>query len=370
MANLAEEMDMDDQEKLFFGHPGPVKREPRAADTGTIPPTLGPAKRQRLEPQDRSKGKGGKGKNKGKGKGNPLPGQSSQHGGYPLSQAWGYSTGSGEELSTPWAGDRAAPSLGYHSSWTGDGTFQRLGRDHRESADWMEHRITRLTQLVLRQEQTLANLRQDMMLYLFVRSGIPGKLQMSLKLAMFKQLLISLFERLTTTQQDAQAMDHAKSLGWLDNDQSWRVLHWNPAQQSLEVDHSYQPVPTKDLLDQITNVRKAINEESLLRFKSLRRLSPDVTAEWIQFQIAISLRAEAAPLWATLKSWIGQSSWHTLGCRLRRNRPNYDSLLAIQGLATRWEARVMTDEGYGDGQTTGFRSGFVFTVCSGEPGPL
>ncbi|CAE7504009.1 unnamed protein product [Symbiodinium sp. KB8] len=328
MANFAEEMDMDDQEQLFFGHLGPVKREPRATENGTIPPTLGPAKRQRLEPQDRSKGKGGKGKNKGKGKGNPLPGQSLHHGGYPMSQARGYSTGSGEELPAPWAGDRAAPNLGDNSSWMGDRTSQRLGRDHRESADWMEHRVTRLTQLVLRQEQTLANLRQDMMLYLLGQGDDPGNVSGSGQEAMFKQLLISLFERLTATQQDAQAMDHAKSLGWLDNDQSWRVLRWNPAEQSLEVDNSYQPVPTKDLLDQITNVRKAINEDNLLRFKSLRRLSPDVTAEWIQFQVAISLRAEAAPLWATLKSWIGQSSWHTLGCRLRRDRPNYDSLTA------------------------------------------
>ena len=174
MANFAEEMDMDDQEQLFFGHLGPVKREPRATENGTIPPTLGPAKRQRLEPQDRSKGKGGKGKNKGKGKGNPLPGQSLHHGGYPMSQARGYSTGSGEELPAPWAGDRAAPNLGDNSSWMGDRTSQRLGRDHRESADWMEHRVTRLTQLVLRQEQTLANLRQDMMLYLLGQGDDPG----------------------------------------------------------------------------------------------------------------------------------------------------------------------------------------------------
>ncbi|CAE7862141.1 unnamed protein product, partial [Symbiodinium microadriaticum] len=311
MASFAEAMDMDEQEKMFFGHLGPVKREPRMSDASATPLTLGPAKRQRLEPQDRSKGKGGKGKNKGKGKGHPPPGRSSPSGGYPQSQAWGYSNGSGEELSTPWAGDRTA--------------------------------------LLLSSEQVLTHLRQDMMLYLFVRSGekgmipvmcqaadkwrqlkeeSPEKLQMSLKLAMFKQLLISLYERLTTTQQDAQAMAHAKSLGWLDEDQSWRILRWNPAQQSLEVDQSCQPVPTKDLLDQITNVRKAINEDSLLRFKSLRRLSSDVTAEWIQFQIAISLRMEAAPLWTTLKSWIGQSSWHTLGCRMRRDRPTYDSLTA------------------------------------------
>ena len=212
----------------------------------------------------------------------------------------------------------------------------------------MENRVQRrLTQLALRQEQLLTNLRQDMMLYLFVRSGdaglIPvlcqsadrwrqlkeeGQISMSLKLAMFKRLLISLQERLTETAKDSKAMDHAKGLGWLDQEQQWRVLRWNSQQQHLEVDESLKPTSTSDLIGQIIQVRKGVNEDSLLRFKSLRRLSPDVKADWIQFQLAISLRAEAAPLWATLKSWIGQSSWHTLGCRLRRDRPQYDSLAA------------------------------------------
>ena len=204
----------------------------------------------------------------------------------------------------------------------------------------MENRVHRLTQLALRQEQLLANVRQDMMLYLFVRSGdtglipvlcqsadrwrqlkeeSPGQISMSLKLAMFKQLLISLQERLTETAKDAKAMDHAKSLGWLDQDQQWRVLRWNSTQQHLEVEEGFS---------QIVQVRKGVTEDSLLRFKSIRRLSPDVKADWIQFQLAISLRAEASSLWATLKSWIGQASWHTLGCRLRRDRPQYDSLTA------------------------------------------
>ena len=71
--------------------------------------------------------------------------------------------------------------------------------------------MDRLTQMVLRQEQTLSALRQDLMLYLFVRSGeqgmipilcqaaekwraikeeTPEKLGYSLKLAMFKQLML------------------------------------------------------------------------------------------------------------------------------------------------------------------------------------
>ena len=75
---------------------------------------------------------------------------------------------------------------------------------------------------------------------------------------------------------------------------------------------------TEDLLAQLVQMRKAVNEETLLRFKSVRRLTTEVTAEWIQFQICISLRPEGAPLWSTLNQWIGQASWHMLGCRLRR----------------------------------------------------
>ena len=92
----------------------------------------------------------------------------------------------------------------------------------------MTNRMNTLMQLVLRQEQTVASLRQDMVVYLFVRSGpegmipvfceaadkwrtmkeeTPDKLTYSLKLTMFKQLLTSLHQRLTETYKDAEAME-------------------------------------------------------------------------------------------------------------------------------------------------------------------
>ena len=211
----------------------------------------------------------------------------------------------------------------------------------------MTNRMNTLMQLVLRQEQTVASLRQDMVVYLFVRSGpegmipvfceaadkwrtmkeeTPDKLTYSLKLTMFKQLLTSLHQRLTETYKDAEAMERAATLNWVDEHKSWRHLQWNPAQQRLEVDSSLRPVPTEDLLVQLVQARKAVTEDALLRFKSVKQLTKDVTAEWVQFQICISLRQEGGPLWSTLNQWIGQASWHTLGCRLRRDRPTYDNL--------------------------------------------
>ena len=324
-----DDMDLDDQEQLFFQHLGPlsgVRRDPSRADSSNPLQNSGAAKRPRVEGPERTKGKGGKGKGKANRKGGP-PGPTPAQGLYPAAKMWAHSNGSGEGLaqSTPWTTD----SQGHQ--------------------DWMEERMDRLTQMVLRQEQTLSALRQDLMLYLFVRSGeqgmipilcqaaekwraikeeTPEKLGYSLKLAMFKQLMITLQERLTETSKSQQAMDHAKSLNWVDPEGCWRILKWNGAKQNLEIDTNVQPTSTENLLTQIVQVRKAITETSLIRFKSIRRLTEGVQTEWVTFQIFVSLRQEGAPIWSSLTSWIGQAAFHTIGCRLRRDRPQYDALAA------------------------------------------
>ena len=240
----------------------------------------------------------------------------------------GYTNGFGGQLTSPW---------NTHQDVMTSAT------DH----EWLTHRVNTLSQMVLRQEQTIASMRQDTVVYLFIRSGQegmipvlcaaadkwrkmkeekPDQLTYSLKIAMFKQLLISLHQRLSETYKDNEAMTRAAKLNWVDDQKHWKHFIWSPGQQQLEVDNTVRPMSTEDLLAQLVQMRKAVNEETLLRFKSVRRLTTEVTAEWIQFQICISLRPEGGPLWSTLNQWIGQASWHTLGCRLRRDRPAYDNL--------------------------------------------
>ncbi|CAE7252111.1 unnamed protein product [Symbiodinium sp. CCMP2592] len=314
-------MDLDAQEKLFWSQAGPVKRE-----TEENRPDQTFNKRQRLGNQNKGKGKSdGKGKSKGKGKGGtPLP--KAQN----TAASWAYTGGSGLELDSPWS------------------TTKDLADPTGSEMEWMEQRVSKLTQLVLRQEQMITALKQDMVLHLFIRSGpegmipvlcdtadkwrtmkeeSPEKITYSLKLVMLKQLLITFHQRLTETAKDAEAMARAQKLGWIDDQQQWKHLKWNATTQALEVDATLRPIPTSDLLAQLVNVRKAVNEESLLRFKSVRRLTPEVTSEWIQFQIILSMRQEGGALWSTLTQWIGQAAWHTLGCRLRKDRPVYDNLV-------------------------------------------
>ncbi|CAE7591001.1 unnamed protein product [Symbiodinium sp. CCMP2592] len=184
-------------------------------------------------------------------------------------------------------GDSAAPAEMSKRQWLGPGLHrwfrklffnrwaqtQDLQYPGGQDQEWMEHRMNKLTQLVLRQEQIISAIRQDMVLYLFVRSGTEGmvpvlceaaekwrrmkeeepeKISFSLKLAMFKQLLISLHQRLTNT-----------ALNWIDEQRHWRHLVWSPTQQRLEIDNSLRPIPTEDLLAQLVQMRKAVAEETL-----------------------------------------------------------------------------------------------------------
>ncbi|CAE7840044.1 unnamed protein product [Symbiodinium sp. CCMP2592] len=278
MTLCADPMELDEQEKQFWAHAGPVKRD-----------------------RNKGKGKGTKGKGKGK-----------------------------QGLPSPSSANQDLQPLGNHDP------------------DWMEYRMNRLSQLVLRQEQIISAIRQDLVLYLFVRSGPEGmvpvlceaaekwrkmkeeepeKITYSLKLMLFKQLLITLHQRLTNMIADEDALAKAKNLNWIDDQKHWKHLTWNPTKQCLEVDNSVRPIPAEDLLAQLVQMRKAVTEETLVRFKSMRKLTTEVTSDWIQFQICMSLRPEGGAMWSTLNQWIGQASWHTLGCRLRRDRPNYDTLV-------------------------------------------
>ncbi|CAE7215822.1 Pol, partial [Symbiodinium sp. CCMP2456] len=306
-----EQMDLSQEEALFFGQ----------GDNPAVPP---PSKRPRPEnspgssmPQT-TKGKGKGKKGKGKGKTQPLP------------PTWDYTNGS-ESWDSPWPQARGASQHQHHP----------------EATDYCYHHMQNLTKLVLQQEQMITSLRQDVVLYLFVKTGqgsivpllhqtaeqwrhmkesSPETLTYSLKLAMFKKLLIELHGRLATVAKTQAELDKAKQLNWVDERGHWRVLKWNPLKSELQVDDSKTTVPTEDLLRQTVELRKGVTEEALHRFRSHKRMTENPTAEWVQFRMEISLRRLGDPIWHTLQGWVGQAAWHLLGCRLRRERPQYNGL--------------------------------------------
>ena len=138
-----DDMDLDDQEQLFFQHLGPlsgVRRDPSQADSSNPLQNSGAAKRPRVEGPERNKGKGGKGKGKAKGKGGPPPpGPTPTQALYPAARNVGIQQWLQREPGTVDAVDQPNPKdtkSGWKREWT---VSQRM---------------------VLRQEQTLSALRQ------------------------------------------------------------------------------------------------------------------------------------------------------------------------------------------------------------------
>ncbi|CAE7346692.1 pol, partial [Symbiodinium sp. CCMP2592] len=292
-------MDLDDEEAKFFGS------DPQKATPPTKRPR--PEESHSMTPMIRGKGKNGKGKGKGKGK--------------PTAPAtrWDYASGS-DQWEAPWTNEMIPPY------YQGD-----------RSQDPYRVQMWNLTRLVLQQEQTLASLRQDITLYLFVKTGqgsivsllhqtaekwrqakeiSPQTLTYSLKIAMFKQLMIELHGRLTAVAKDTSEMEKARKLNWTDERGHWRVLKW-------------------DLLKQTVELRKGVTEEALHRFRSYKKMTEQPVTEWMQFRLEISLRPLGDPIWNTLQTWVGQAAWHLLGCRLRRERPQYNGLVDQVGVVQR-----------------------------------
>ena len=214
-----DQMDLDSEEAKFFG---------RTDDPETLPPT----KRPRPEgesstyPMTKGKGKGKKGKGKGRGKESPPP------------PTWDYTNGL-DVWEHPWPSHTRSPQSHHY-----------IGEE-----EYYQQNLRNLTRLVLQQEQTIASLRQDVTLYLFVKTGqgsivtllhqtaekwrrekedSPQTLTYSLKIATFKQLMIELHGRLTAVAKSPEEMEKAKKLNWVDERGHWRVLKWNPRNRNCK----------------------------------------------------------------------------------------------------------------------------------------
>ncbi|CAE7211413.1 unnamed protein product, partial [Symbiodinium sp. CCMP2592] len=122
-------------------------------------------------------------------------------------------------------------------------------------------------------------------------------------------------------------MEKAKKLNLADDRGNWRILKWDPVKMELQVDESQSAASTDDLLKQTVEMRKGVCEEALHRFRNYKKMTDQPISEWIQFRMEISLRPLDDPVWSTLQKWIGQSAWHLLGCRLWKERPQFNTLV-------------------------------------------
>ena len=277
-----EPMELSAQERNFFGgvcpslvSPGP-KRE-REEDSPEV-------KKARLEEAARPWAMQGtqKGKGKGKGEGKGKGGQTS----------WRSSNG--------WSHSETNQSRQWENTWGQDVDLHDL-----------QTTVQRWSQLTLRHEYALGNLRQDTSMCLFVKPGPEGLIPIlfsasekwnrtqeenpqlidsSLRIVLMKAFLIELCNRLTNTAKNEETMQAAKAMGWLTESGEWKTLKWDPALEKLQEVPDAPTKTTERLIVEATELRKTINAENLYRFQSIYGLRKDHQTSWVKLAIEVSLR--------------------------------------------------------------------------------
>ena len=252
---------------------------------------------------------------------------------------------------------------GGQASWRTSGSWAQPEdlQDHRWGGPWgqdmsyhdLQSTVQRLSQLTLRHEYALGNLRQDTSMFLFVKPGAEGLIPIlfsasekwnktqeesphligsSLRIVLMKAFLIELCNRLANTAKSEESMQAARALGWLTDTGEWKTLRWDPVQEKLQEMPDAPTKTTERLIAEANELRKTINAENLYRFQSVYGLRKDHQTSWVKLAIEVSLRSQGEQVWDILQGWIGSAALHTMGCRLRRERGG----LSYQAQMLRW----------------------------------
>ena len=217
----------------------------------------------------------------------------------------------------------------------------------------LQSTVQRLSQLTLRHEYALGNLRQDTSMFLFVKPGAEGLIPIlfsasekwnrtqeenphlidsSLRIVLMKAFLIELCNRLANTAKSEESMQAARAMGWLTDAGEWKTLKWDPALEKLQEVPDAPTKTTERLILEANELRKTINAENLYRFQSVYGLRKDHQTSWVKLAIEVSLRSQGEQVWDILQGWIGSAALHTMGCRLRKERGG----LSYQAQMLRW----------------------------------
>ena len=233
-----------------------------------------------------------------------------------------------------------------------------------DQADWnhswnqsrygsMEDLVTRMSQLMIKHEFAINSLKQDTTVYFFVKPGAQGllpilfstserwhqvqrdtpeKTEESLRLVLLKALLLELGQRLRNFLESEESQKAARDLGWITESGQWKALIWNPQTEALEEQPGGRTWETRALIAETVELRKLVNQETVFRFQSLKGLTKAPKTAWVQLALELSVRGQGIRAWDLVQSWIGCAAFHTLGCRLRRERGG----LSNQARFLRW----------------------------------
>ncbi|OLQ02393.1 hypothetical protein AK812_SmicGene14775 [Symbiodinium microadriaticum] len=213
----------------------------------------------------------------------------------------------------------------YEPSYSGHWHSWRSG-PHNAEIERLQTQITQLQRAVIRHEDALNLMRQEVSFVIYFRIGVdasiipaiyraqagwrelqrtqPSKISAPMRNDLFECVLKELHRRLKHLEEEAsqEARDHLIRAGWLLTNGStdvsqwqWTYLSWDPARRMLIVNRDRTALPHQRVLDAIGMLMSgAAKPEALTRFQPFRQVTQQMTGESVRFALQYPFLGELA----------------------------------------------------------------------------
>ena len=182
--------------------------------------------------------------------------------------------------------------------------------------------VQMLQRIVLRHEDALSLMRQEVAFVIHFRIGVeaslvndiyqaqlgwrelrkvqPDKLQATLRNTLFECVLKALQQRIKRIEEQDQqdVRDRLAKAGWLDSGSStwtWAYLAWDPDKRTQTVNKERSPLVHTEAISAINSLLEGVKKpDSLTRFHPLRPVTNSMSGESVAFALQFPFRGEPA----------------------------------------------------------------------------
>ena len=246
----------------------------------------------------------------------------------------------------------------FEPSYSGHWQSWSSGPYH-EEIERLQTQVSQLQRAVLRHEDALNLMRQEVSFVIYFRIGVeaslipaiyraqagwrelqrtqPSKLTVPMRNNLFECLLKELRRRLLHLAEAAsqEARDNMVKAGWLQTNDStdvaqwqWAYLSWDPTRRVLIVNKDRTALPHQRVLDAIeTLMSGATKSEALTRFQPMREVTQQMSGESVRFALQYPFLGELArSMYASTLELCSSAATQVVAAQVKIDRGNRSGL--------------------------------------------
>ena len=239
------------------------------------------------------------------------------------------------------------PGKGKGKGKTGKGKGKQ--RSHGWASSWeaqnaeMDSTVYALARLCLKQEEELAEIRQEKMFMLHMTTspyGIlkplvkasmewnnlkdQGKVDHNLRTCLFRLMIQELIARLKKFKESQESISAGLKAGWISGDPPmWLYQRWCPVKACLIKDETSKGTTHEELVSTLEGMDAALRKDPtvLCQFRALRPLAEEMKGESVAFKVWVALRGQQAlTLHQGFARLDGCAALQLIGANLHRER--------------------------------------------------